>query len=169
MKIRKKGALILIIGCIVSVIVIILSLFLMIGQQPLPPLPRNHGHIFDIEMEYVGKNDDGNLVVRVAELYRRYHNLSEVKVYIFNVSGEKINFSENGITLLEAKQNHQNPQYDGNISYIDKDSNGKVTIGDEIIIKSVENGGVGNSKTGEQGYLKLWAEGQGDISLVGFW
>jgi len=168
MRIGRKKALILIIGSIASVVIIILSLFLMTGQQSLPPLPPDHGH-FDIEMEYVGKNADGNLVVRVAELYRRYHDLSEVKVYIFNVSGEKINFSENGITLLEAKQNYQNPQYDGNISYIDKDSNGKVTIGDEIIIKSVENEGVGNSKTGEQGYLKLWAEGQGDISLAGFW
>lgn len=44
------------------------------------PLPC--GAPFEIEMGYIGRNVDGNLVVRVEEIHRRVYSLSDVKIYI---------------------------------------------------------------------------------------
>ncbi len=148
MKKGHKSAFIAIIGAMVIISIIFLCLVYLI-RGPSYPGP------FDIEMEYVGKNADGNLVVRIMDWHRRVYGLSNVKVYLENKSG-LYNFSENGMTLSAARQNYQNPQYEGNISYYDKDNDGIVTIGDEILIKSVENGGVGDIRDSSIISLKLW-------------
>ena len=95
----------------------------------------------EIELVYIGKDNNGDYLVEINNTHKD-HPLSEVYIYIGQIAN-KLNFSDNGITLAQAKQNYQNTSYNSNFTYNDKDNNDVLSSGDIILVRSEENKGFG--------------------------
>ena len=131
---------------------IIISIIIIVGIFILYVMLRGYGPSGGLPVDVSREADqNGDYICKITDVREGYdYPLSELylKFLIFNTTSDEL---ENtiSITVLDAKSNYQNGV--GNITYNDKDGNNKLSVGDEIWIRSADNGGIFSPQT--DGYL----------------